>query len=229
VIRYAIYFMPSPQSPLWRFGSSVLGHDADGGESVEAPAGLFPTPSARNYVDEAQKYGFHATLKAPFRLAEGRRERHLRDHADSFAQKRRAFIVEPLRVAPIGSFLALVPPRKQADLDALAKDCVCQFDRFRAAASADELARRRAASLTPRQNELRARWGYPYVFDEFCFHMTLTSRLPAAVQNQVRVALERLYEPIAQPLHIDSIAIFRQRAATERFRVLQRFVFGAPA
>jgi putative phosphonate metabolism protein len=229
LIRYAIYFMPSPQSPLWRFGSSVLGYDADGGESVDhPPGGLFSTPSIRDYVAEPRKYGFHATLKAPFGLAEGCQEHHLHDHARAFAQARRPFVVEPLRIAPIGPFLALVPSRKDSDLDSLANDCVREFDVFRAAASADEPARRRAASLTSRQSQLLERWGYPYVFDEFCFHMTLTSRLPPEVQNQFRLALERLYEPIAQPLPIDSIAIFRQAASTDRFRVLQRFMFGAP-
>jgi putative phosphonate metabolism protein len=229
VIRYAIYFMPAPESPLWRFGSAVLGYDADGGDPVKPPPGLFSTASARDYVAEPQKYGFHATLKAPFALSAGCQEHHLFDHARAFVRGRRPFVVNPLRIAPIGPFLALVPSRREADLDALANDCVCEFDGFRAAASAEELARRRAASLTLRQSELLERWGYPYVFEEFCFHMTLTSRLPARVHNQFHRALESLYAPIAEPLRIDSIAIFRQSSSTDRFRVLQRFLFGAPA
>ena len=64
-----------------------------------------------------------------------------------------------------------------AALQALADACVEQLDRFRAPPSDAELARRRRASLTPRQDAMLVRWGYPYVFDTWFFHMTLTRRL----------------------------------------------------
>ena len=42
---------------------------------------------------------------------------------------------------------------------------------------AAELERRRKAGLSAAQEKMLLRWGYPYVLDEFRFHLTLTGRL----------------------------------------------------
>jgi putative phosphonate metabolism protein len=227
LIRYAIYFMPPPQSPLWDFGSSVLGYDANSGRLIDHPStAFFQTEFDARYVSEPQKYGFHATLKAPFVLSEQHNEQALCDAADLFAKMRTTVVVEPLMIAALGPFLALVPSGQSAPLSALADDCVRAFDIFRAPAGAAERARRLAADLTPRQAVLNNRWGYPYVFDEFRFHMTLSSHLQATPQNRFKTILDALYEPIASPLAIESIAICKQNSSSDRFRVLARFVFG---
>lgn len=67
--RYAVYLTPPFGSDLWRFGSDVIGRDAATGLDQEgfAPEG-HTAESWRRLTEEPRRYGFHATLIAPFRL-----------------------------------------------------------------------------------------------------------------------------------------------------------------
>jgi hypothetical protein len=222
--------MPATHSPLWKFGSSVLGYDADSGLMTDHPsADFFQFEFDPSYVSEPQKYGFHATLKAPFALSERATEQHLFEAATAFAARRSVCIADPLGLAALGPFLALGPIGDPSPFATLADDCVRHFEMFRAPAGAADRARRQTTSLTPRQAALLERWGYPFVFDEFRFHMTLSSRLEARKQARFRQVLEILYAPIQSPLIIDSIAIFKQVSSSDRFRVAVRLEFGGGA
>ena len=71
--RYAIYFAPHSGSLLARFGASLLGYDPATGAEVDAPDHpAFHDPLSLGWTAAPRRYGFHATLKAPFHLAEGR-------------------------------------------------------------------------------------------------------------------------------------------------------------
>ncbi len=226
--RYAIYFMPSPQSALWAFGSSVLGYDAFTGlpaSFVDHPA-LADAQLNAAWTAEPRKYGFHATLKPPFELSPQFQTNDLMDAADQFAAICQLFEVKPLRLAAMGPFLALVPSEPSEQLQALAGDCVRQFDRFRAPLSEHDLHRRRTTALTPRQLGHLDQWGYPYVFEDFRFHMTLSGPLHEEDRTRFRSVLEELYQPLALPLPIDGIAIFMQPDRDSPFKIMQRFAFG---
>ena len=86
-MRYAIYYAPDPASALWLFGSSVLGYDARTGRNVPllAPAGISLADWEMATTDP-RRYGFHATLKAPFRLALGMSEAALLDAVERSAE-----------------------------------------------------------------------------------------------------------------------------------------------
>lgn len=173
--RYAIYFVPAAETALYRFGSAVLGYDAYTGDDVPFPATAAPDWPDR--IREPRVYGFHATLKPPFRLADGASFAELATAFDAFAKSQSAIDVGPLQVRAIGAFIALMPVAPCPALDALAAACVRHFDCFRAPMNGQERERRLAASLTQRQTHNLERWGYPYVFDDFRFHMTLTGPL----------------------------------------------------
>jgi putative phosphonate metabolism protein len=224
--RYAIYFAPGFDTALWQFGCSAIGYDASSGNSIPLPRHpAYDHPDARTWVSEPARYGFHATLKAPFELADGLAEQDLFDAAASFARQRTAFLIPALTVRLIGQFLALAPSEPSARLSELAGDCVTAFEPFRAPLSANDLRRRLKAPLTPRQITHVDRWGYPYVFDDFRFHMTLTGALDDVVSPQLKNALDALYRPLAGPVPIDGLAIFRQNDRAGNFRVLERFRF----
>ena len=71
--RYAIYYAPSVDDPLWRFGSQCIGYDALTGADSEVPqTAAIPRQDWLAWTQEPRRYGFHGTLKAPFHLA-GRR------------------------------------------------------------------------------------------------------------------------------------------------------------
>src|SRR5690349_17251143 len=75
--RYAIYYVPAAGDPLYRLGAQVLGYDAFGSDTIEFPAELHRIADWFDVTSDPRKYGFHATLKAPFALAPGRSETDL--------------------------------------------------------------------------------------------------------------------------------------------------------
>lgn len=226
--RYAIYFMPPAGSALWAFGSSIIGYDAATGDEPPPPAHLaIPLETLRAATLAPRRYGFHATLKAPFTLVHGATVEHLDTAARNFAAAREPREGPVLEVGEMDAFLALVPAVASPVLNDLAADCVRAFEPFRAPLSPDDRARRLEADLTPRERTHLDRWGYPYVFDDFKFHMSLTGALPDPLRADVRTALAALYAPLRRPLAIDAIAMFVQPDRTTRFRVLARYPFGA--
>jgi len=230
VTRYAVYYAPAARDPLWAFGSSVLGYDAASGARVGFPdhPALRAAP-LEAWTAEPRKYGFHATLKPPFALAPGVDESVLVAAAREFAATQAPFDAGPLRVAAIGAFVALKPARPAPGLSHLADSCVEAFDRFRAPASAAERARRLQSPLTPSQIENLDRWGYPYVFADFRFHMTLSGPLHEEDRALFSAAMRDLYAPLARALVVDGVALFKQVEPSDAFVVLERFAFAKAA
>src|SRR5262245_57817175 len=104
--RVAIYFAPSADSDLFRFGCACLGRDAVTGEEI--PAGAFnglPPERWRAITASPRMYGFHATLKSPFRLSTDRTRGLLIDRLEEFAAARQPFDAGLLRVARISNFV----------------------------------------------------------------------------------------------------------------------------
>lgn len=223
--RYAIYYAPAARSPLARFGATLLGYDAFTGEDMPVPVDLImEMPDWPAVIKDPRKYGFHATLKAPFPLILGKTEAELIAACETFAAAPRAIPVIAPVVRTISGFTAVVPSEPSTDLSALAQDCVEVFDSFRAPMTPDDRARRKPENLTPRQVEQLDQFGYPYVRDDFRFHMTLTGRLPPERNAPVREMLQQRFAALdLSSLFIDHIALFKQDSATARFRVTRVF------
>ncbi len=224
--RYAVYWSPPP-GPLARFGAAWLGWDAEAGHGVTLdPAQDWPDlPRPHLELTEApRKYGFHGTLKPPFVLAEERGVSGLHGAMAALAPRLPRVKLDGLRLGAIGPFLALVPEAPCAALDDLAATLVEALDGFRAPPTAGELARRRAAGLSDRQEALLTRWGYPYVMEEFRFHVTLTGPIADdAERAAVRAALAPMVEPLLdRPFRIDDICLFGE-GQDGRFRNLHRY------
>ena len=226
--RYAIYFAPEPRSPLARFGAEWLGYDVASGAAVPQPAlAEIGAERLETITAEPRRYGFHATLKPPFVLLEGFSAERLDAALATLACQEKAFDAPPLRLSCISGFWALTLSAPCPAMRALADRCVSELDHFRAAPSADELARRRRARLTARQDELLMHWGYPYVMDEFRFHMTLTARLDAAEGTTVARVLEPLVAPLCQaPLVVDALSLLYQPSQEGAFRLIGHYPLG---
>jgi hypothetical protein len=160
---------------------------------------------------DARRYGFHATLKAPFRLAAGRTPEELDAAVARFAADNTAAAIPRLTLARLGGFFALVPGTEAPGLHALADEVVMAFDDFRAPATEAELARRHQASLTERQRALLTAWGYPYVLDEFQAHLTLTDRIPQGRRPTVEGVLSGWFaESLGADVPVDALAVFTE-------------------
>ena len=227
--RFALYFTPVRGSMLARFGAEVLGYDCATGMPVARRKldGIADEDAAAATAVPA-RYGFHGTLMAPFEPAPGRSPSELEDALAAFARDRAPVALGHLKIAGIGSFTALVPAGSEDAVRTLAGDCVTAFNDFRAPLSAHDRERRLASRLSSRQVELLDRWGYPYVFSEFRFHMTLTGRLPPHEQARWQAALAAAFAPLAPaPLEIDAVSLVRQDDRGAPFRVIARRPLGA--
>jgi len=221
--RFAIYFVPAADSALYRFGAAVLGYNCYTGEDVARlrDVGLTETEWAA-LTAEPRRYGFHATLKAPFQL------RPEFDHGDLLADVRTLAAsistiptFEPA-VGLIGGFVAIVPRSASPALDRLAADCITAFERFRLPMTDQERSRRLAAGLSRHQAANLDRWGYPYVFEEFRFHMTLTGRIEPERRAAIHAFLQNEFARRCGrgPVRLDRLALARQDHRDTPFRVI---------
>ena len=223
--RYAIYY--APPEPLWAIGASWLGRDADGSLGPVEPPGHLDRAFWENATASPRHYGLHATLKPPFHLREGKDEDGLLTAVRAIAGDQTPFELPALQVSAIGRFLALTLADRCARLHTFADLCVKALDHYRAPPSTEELERRRRAGLTRPQEAYLSEWGYPYVFAEYRFHITLTNAIGAeADRARLRQAAERHFPSDAlKPRLLDGIAVYRQPERNAPFTVLERVSF----
>lgn len=223
--RYALYAAPAPGSALADLAATWLGRDALTGLPRAQPLPLgMDTGAVLAITREADRYGFHGTLKPPFRLAVGRDEAGLVAALKAYCASRPPVDLGPLSVQDLSGFIALRPVMSPPALLALAADIVEAFDGFRRPPDAAEVAVRRAHGLTPSQEAHLARWGYPYVMDDFRLHFTLTSRLPSAERAPLIAWLERYFAPaLAGPFVLDTLWLFVEPEKGAPFRQVRGF------
>ncbi|MDF2234368.1 DUF1045 domain-containing protein [Albimonas sp. CAU 1670] len=225
--RLAIYYAPPADSALWAFGSAWLGWDAEAGAVPPRPAveGLSDEPQALTV--SPRRYGFHGTLKPPFFLAEGTTAEELEAEAEALAASLAPFDAPPPALRAESRFAYLGLSERCPRMETLASACVERLDRFRAPPSEAELARRRRMTLSPAQESHLARWGYPYVFDQFRFHLTLTSALAPETLAATAAALAPHVAPFCEaPLPVREIALFGDPGGGAPFRLLRRLPLG---
>jgi hypothetical protein len=214
--RYAVYFVPDG---AWGdFGAAWLGWDARSGCEVDLLA-----PEHAGLTERPRKYGFHGTLRSPFRAGEECTEAQLGKIVESVSAGREPIELKSLQLSRIGPFFALTAPAEWAALQDLADRTLEAIDPCRAPLTSAELKRRRAGTLSERQEELLVRWGYPYVKEQFRFHLTLTG--PAASPAQTETELrDRIAQPMETPLVVDSVSLLGE-GEDGRFRQIDRFSF----
>ncbi|MBL9045784.1 MAG: DUF1045 domain-containing protein [Tabrizicola sp.] len=219
--RYAVYFAPRPSAFATR-SAEWLGWDALRGAALVQPdlPGL-PLPPAQLTTD-SRRYGFHGTIRAPFRLAKGVGEAEVRDCLSALAARLAPVTCDGLMLKNLHGFLALTPMGCEAALLDLAALVVEGTDDLRATLTSDEIARRRPQTLSPRQRDLLELWGYPFVMEEFRFHLTLTDRLPDDQATKVATILQAHFAPVLpQPFVIEDLCLFGEDVAG-RFHLLHR-------
>jgi len=220
-MRYAIYYAPMPGTALHRLGSTWLGRDAHTGEALVQPG----VEGLQRLTGHPRRYGFHATLKPPFALRDGLAPEALMRACAALSADMAGFPVM-LKVGHIDGFLALIPDGDASRLNGLAARAVRDLDGFRKPPKEDELARRRKDPLTARQDFYLQQWGYPYVFDDFRFHMTLTERLdPGALDRIMSAAQSHFSAELAEPVMIGGLTLFQEPEPGAPFLAIRHFPF----
>lgn len=225
--RYAVYFAPAPGSAWWDAGSRWLGRDAATGTLLEQPRfdGL-PPERQRQLTAEPARYGWHATLKAPFVLSEGVGLNDLHEALRALAAAFTAFDMPALRVQKLGGFLALCPEGNKDAINAVASACVTQLDKLAAPLSSEELERRRRkGSLSTQEDALLVRWGYPYVLERYRFHLSLTGHLQGVDDETVQrleQAAQTCFDALP-PCPFDGLALFAEPTKGADFVFVERW------
>lgn len=218
--RFAVYYAPEP-GPLADFGANWLGWDLAKG--CAAPHPDVPGLDVSALTDVPRKYGLHGTMKPPFRLADGAGFEDLEAAVQAFCATQAPVTLDGLQLTPLGRFLALTVQGDATPLSDLADATVAALDPFRAPLNDAELAKRRKSRLSDRQEELLAQWGYPYVMEEFRFHLTLTGKLPKADVETVRQRLKPLLDPVLpQPFVIRDLCLVGEDQAG-MFHLIHRY------
>jgi hypothetical protein len=217
--RFAIYYVPRP-SRLADATAAWLGWDCQSGRAVAPVAGMPKVPPGA--TDAPRPYGFHGTLKAPFRLAPGRTLDELDSAVATLAGDLAPVILPAMHLRQLAGFLALTPAGGEAGLSDLAAKTVRRLDPFRAPLTADEIARRQPQRLTVSQRDHLDRWGYPHVMEDFLFHLTLTGHLQPELAQDLTLALKDWLMPLVpRPFPIEDLCLVGE-ATDGRFHLLSR-------
>lgn len=220
--RYAVYFAPRP-GEFARRAADWLGWDVTTGEARVQPdlPGL-PAPVV-DLTADPRKYGFHGTIRAPFRLAPGVSPADVQTVVRDLAETTSQVVCHGLRLENLHGFLALTPVGCEAALLELGARVVEATNPLRAQLTEAEIAKRRPERLSPRQRALLETWGYPGVMEEFRFHLTLTSRLPDHQVADVARVLEQHFAPVLpKPFVIEDLCLFGEDDEG-RFHLLHRY------
>lgn len=220
--RFAIYYAPR-DGAFAEAAACWLGWDARTGRAVDQPE----VAEIATLTAEPRRYGFHGTIKPPFRLAEGMTPDTLADAVAALAGRLPQVRLEGLELARIEGFLALAPRGDDAPLQALGAQVVRGLDRFRAPLTKSEIARRRPEGLSARQRDLLASYGYPYVMEEFRFHLTLSGKLDDAEAMALEPATSAHFAGLLpKPFVIEDLCLFGEDREN-RFHLLHRYPLSA--
>ncbi len=216
--RFAVYFAPRPGAFATR-ATAWLGWDVETGQPVAQP----DLPDLARITAEPRKYGFHGTLRAPFRLGQGVDVRAVQNTVAALAGRLAPAQCEGLQLVNLEGFLALVPRGDDREIKNLAAEVVAATNGLRAPLTEAEVARRRPESLTEPQRELLSVYGYPFVFEEFQFHLTLTGRLPKEEAHAVASTVAAQFALVLpDPFIIEDLCLFGEDAEG-RFHLLHRY------
>ncbi len=217
--RFAIYYAPDAGG-FADAAAAWLGWDLARGQAAVQPTHPEGLP---DLTAEPRKYGFHGTIKPPFRLAEGVSAADLAQATQALAASLRPVEMDGLELTQIEGFLALLPKGDTRALNALAAEVVRVLDPFRAEMTLAEITRRRPEALSARQRELLAIYGYPFVMEQFQFHLTLSGRLDAGIMAALAGAARAHFGALlAQPFILADLCLCGEDEAGQ-FHLLHRY------
>lgn len=220
--RFAVYFAPRP-GRFATAAAALVGWDNLSGTPVAHPdlPGL-PAPLA-DLTTNPRKYGFHGTVRAPFRPAPGVTAQDVSGVVQALSQQLDPATCSGLQLANLHGFLALTLSGDPSEINTLAAQVVRATNPLRAPLLPEERAKRRPESLSPRQRLHLDTWGYPHVMEDMHFHLTLTNRLAGDQADQVaRILSAHLAPVLPNPFTIDDLCLFGEDDSGS-FHLLHRF------
>jgi hypothetical protein len=173
----------------------------------------------------------HGTLKPSFELSPHTTEQELLTVATLVCRGLAPLKLPALELGEIANIVSLVLEASSVELENFATYCVRAFDGYRRALTPDQEEVFRKNRLTVHQEQMLEHWGYPYVNEEFDFHISLTDPIPdERERHRVKDVLEGIAAPVLRkPLIMRELAVFKQNGTQESMSVIARIPFGRRA
>lgn len=223
--RYAVYYAPRPGA-FADAAATWLGRNCETGLALPQPALDGLTDTLFSLTAKPRKYGFHGTLRAPFRPADGQDGASIAKAVAAMATHLSSARCDGLEIGnPYGFGVAFKPIGDDTEILTLAASVVELTDRLRAPLTLDDIAQReRNENLNPRQREYLHRWGYPMVMEELSFQLTLSNRITPEVRPIMEAAVARHFEGLLpMPFVIEDLCLFGEEAKSGMFRLVHRY------
>ncbi|WP_425090781.1 DUF1045 domain-containing protein [Tropicimonas sp. S265A] len=222
--RFSICITPDPDSDLARLGKHWLGWDID--QAVELPFLKVDNlkVSALSLTARVRRFGFHALLAPPFRLANGHSPLDLHHTAQALAAHLEALEFPGLYLSAEDDQLALRPMGDLAPLHRLQHIADQVFDEYRAPPPPDAAPQpRRRSELSAQQMQVVIGESLDPTKSERPFEFVLTEPRPRAEVTQLRQKLLPILSPnLPRPFHVQSITLCGEDQSGW-FRVIQRY------
>lgn len=226
--RYAIYFAPDDSSELGVFGATVLRRQAVDPSDWLNPHLPVSFPHTADWPDQIKKpahYGFHATIKAPFALAAGTTPEELLQELADLCKMQSAISLKGLAPIRTCRYDALAFEQQPPALPTLAAECVTRFEKYRAPLCDADIQRRNPDALSESELASLHRYGYPYVLDDFNFHMTLSGQNNHQDNTYIEWLQELYQAMVTQPPTLDRLCVFHQPDRQSPFIRIKKFQF----
>ncbi|MEO5806480.1 DUF1045 domain-containing protein [Devosia sp.] len=208
-MRCAICFIPPADDVLTIAAGRWLRRDPYSGARIAHMVEGLAEKDHAFLTAAPRRIGFHGSLKASFRLDPERSIDELEQFLAKFCRRVPPITVDPVRIALIHNFFALIPAAPAPELNELAADFVTVFDQFRAPLTDLDMARGDIGRLSGRQFNNLMSWGHPHVLDEFRFHMALSGPIDELERDYVAFVLQRHFGDLATaPLQLGQVALF---------------------
>jgi hypothetical protein len=215
MIHFALYFVPPEDSPLYHFGSRVVGYDIRRGSDTASPW--------RTKVGPAQDYGFHMTVCDDLCFPDEAEIDRIEAEVEFVLRQSPPFELTDLAVSggfPDLDTVALSLADPSGNLQALHTEMVHRVYR-RSIASGFTLD---SEDLRPGTDPDRAtflidRYHAPYILDQFVPHFTLLSAVPTADLDSTEQDLARVFAAEVPGRSIDVRSMALMHRPTGRWRI----------
>ncbi|MEU8642057.1 DUF1045 domain-containing protein [Streptomyces sp. NPDC048674] len=229
-ILAAVYIIPSQDSRIYQFGSSVLGYDIYRAQAIPASQDL---TFARECVGESAEYGFHATLADALYFSSEQQIERVRAEVRFLSQEFKPFHLDGLEpaVSPHDGRAAIIRAQDSSGtVESIHHELVSRV--YRLAVSSTYLTGQTTKALPgdgQRAQMMLERYGSPFILENFMLHFTVCGSCPEeATSGIVDGVRQKMGGILRERVFVDQIVLVTKRPGQSRWTIEESFPLCGP-